>query len=93
MKRGHAHINPAAVRKFASHLKAFKEKLEGESKQLRGRFNELASGEWNDEVHDRFAEEFSQTMMTIAKFINLSEQHIPFLLKKARSIEESYFKG
>ena len=93
MKQGPAHVNPESLRRFASRLKTSKEKLEGEAKQLRVHHNELASGDWNDQVHDRFAEEFSQTMMTIAKFINLCEQHIPFLLKKARAIEETYFRG
>ena len=43
---------------------------------------------WRDREHDKFAEEFEQTMLVVGRFLEASNQHIPFLLRKAERIEE-----
>ena len=93
MNRRTAHVSPEELHKFAAHLKSFNERLDQDSKRLVARFNALGSSAWKDEVHDRFAKEFEQTMRVISKFIQLSEKHIPFLHKKARVVEERYLRG
>ena len=87
-----AHVSPEELHKFAAHLKSFTERLTQDSQRLQGRFRDLGSSAWKDEVHDRFAQEFEQTMKVISKFIQHSEKHIPFLHKKARAVEEGYLR-
>ncbi len=43
---------------------------------------------WRDQEHQKFTEEFEQTMVAITRFIEASNQHIPFLMRKAERIEE-----
>ena len=54
---------------------------------LQARFAALADT-WQDQEHQKFAEEFRQTMKVLHKFMEVSAQHSPFLLRKAQRIEE-----
>ena len=40
------------------------------------------------EAHALLTEEFKQTMKALKKFIEVSNQHTPYLLRKAQRIEE-----
>ena len=65
-------MDPAEVRRFAEELKRF-------NLDLQNRITLLQA---------RFAEEFRQTMKALLKFMEISGQHTPFLLRKAQRIEE-----
>lgn len=80
-------MDPDEVRRFAKELKRFNDDLQTKSAALQARFTSLA-GTWQDQENIKFAEEFVQTMKTLKKFIEVSEQHTPFLLRKAQRIEE-----
>ena len=54
---------------------------------LEARFKALGDS-WQDQEHQRFAEEFSQTMRSLKKFVDISNQHTPLLLRKAQRIED-----
>ena len=82
MLSSHADVTPEELRKFASQLKAFNEKLSSDTKQLQSQFKAIGST-WRDHEHEHFAQEFEQTMMVIAKFIESSEKHIPFFVEKS----------
>ena len=43
---------------------------------------------WRDQEHQKFAEEFEQTLRVLTRFVDLSGKHIPFLIRKAERIEE-----
>ncbi len=43
---------------------------------------------WRDREHDKFVEEFEQTMQVVARFVDATNQHVPFLLRKAERVEE-----
>jgi len=43
---------------------------------------------WRDQEHEKFAEEFTQTMHVLGAFVEVADQHIPFLLRKAERVEE-----
>jgi hypothetical protein len=45
-------------------------------------------GTWQDQEHEKFAEEFISTMKVLKKFMEVSEKHTPFLLRKAQKIED-----
>jgi hypothetical protein len=54
---------------------------------LQARFSALGDS-WQDQEHERFADEFRQTLRALAKFVDVSNQHVPYLLRKARRIED-----
>ena len=43
---------------------------------------------WRDQEHRKFSQEFEFTMRTMGRFIESSQEQIPFLLRKAEQIEE-----
>ena len=80
-------MDPAEVRRFAEELKRFNLELQNRITLLQARFAALGET-WQDQEHARFAEEFRQTMKALQKFMEISSQHTPFLLRKAQRIEE-----
>lgn len=80
-------MDPEKVRRFADELQRFNTDLENRLVLLHSRFNAL-SDTWQDQEHEKFAEEFKATMKALKKFIDLSKDHTPFLLRKAQRIEE-----
>ena len=43
---------------------------------------------WRDQEHVKFTEEFEQTLKVIEHFLDIADQHVPFLNRKAERIEE-----
>ena len=80
-------MDPEQVRRFAEELKRFNQDLQNRMSSLQGRFGALGDS-WQDQEHAKFSEEFKQTMKALKKFIDVSNQHTPYLLRKAQRIEE-----
>lgn len=80
-------MDPDEVRRFAKELKRFNDELQVKSSSLQSRFTSLGDT-WKDQENQKFAEEFVGTMKALRKFIEISEKHTPFLLRKAQRIEE-----
>ena len=80
-------MDPEKVRRFAGELQRFNSDLENRLTLLHTRFAALGDT-WSDQEQTKFAEEFKQTMKALKKFIEVSNQHTPFLLRKAQRIEE-----
>ena len=80
-------MEPEEVRRFAKDLKNFNTGLEQGMSLLEARFKALGDT-WQDQEHRKFAEEFSQTMRALRKFVEVSNHHTPFLLRKAQRIED-----
>ncbi len=80
-------MDPEEVRRFAKELKRFNDDLQARAAALHARFNAL-SASWQDDEHVKFADEFTTTMKAIRRFLEASEKHTPFLLRKAQRIEE-----
>jgi uncharacterized protein YukE len=80
-------MDPEQVRRFAEELRRFNTDLQERITSLQARFAAL-SDTWQDQEHAKYAEEFVQTMKAMKKFIELSNQQGPFLLRKAQRIEE-----
>jgi uncharacterized protein YukE len=80
-------VNPAELRRFAQHLRQFNGDLRERVAFLRTQMHGLGDT-WRDQEHSRFLLEFEQTMNAIEAFSETSEEHIPFLLRKAERIEE-----
>ncbi|MEQ1860499.1 MAG: WXG100 family type VII secretion target [Chthoniobacteraceae bacterium] len=80
-------MDPEEVRRFAKELKRFNEDVQTRAAALHARFTNLSST-WQDQEHEKFAEEFVSTMKVLRKFMEVAEKHTPFLLRKAQRIEE-----
>lgn len=80
-------VDPNEVRRFAQNLKRFNGELQAQMSMLHGQLTTLGQS-WRDKEQQKFADEFAQTMQSIGRFIEASEQHVPFLLRKADRIEE-----
>ena len=80
-------MDPEEVRRFAKELKRFNSGLEQGMALLEARFKALGD-RWQDQELQRFAEEFGQTMRALKRFVEMSNQHTPFLLRKAQRIED-----
>jgi WXG100 family type VII secretion target len=80
-------MDPEQVRRFADELKRFNSDLQDKLAALQARFAALGDT-WQDQEHVKFADEFKQTMKALKKFIEVSNQQTPYLLRKAQRIEE-----
>lgn len=80
-------VDPIELRRFAHNLKQFNQELEERMKSLRGQLLSLGAT-WRDQEHKKFLEDFEQQMKAISKYVEATNDHAPFLLRKAERIEE-----
>ncbi len=80
-------MDPEEVRRFASELKRFNQDVQVRASALQARFGALGNT-WQDQEHEKFSEEFIATMKALKKFIEVADQHAPYLLRKAQRIEQ-----
>jgi uncharacterized protein YukE len=80
-------VDPTELRRFAANLKRFNADLQAALAGLHGQLLGLGDS-WRDQEHDRFREQFESTMQVLERFLEVGEEHIPFLLRKAERIEE-----
>jgi uncharacterized protein YukE len=80
-------VDPGELRRFAQQLKAFNNDLQTRMAAMHGQLSGLSQS-WRDREQVKFTEEFEQTMVVIGRFIEATNQHIPFLLRKAERVEE-----
>jgi uncharacterized protein YukE len=80
-------MDPEEVRRFASELKRFNDDVQQKSAALQARFAALGAT-WQDQDQEKFGEEFISTMKVLKKFVEVSEKHTPYLLRKAQRIEQ-----
>jgi len=80
-------MDPEQVRRFAEELQRFNRDLQNRLGALHARFGALGDT-WQDQEHTKFSEEFKQTIKALKKFVEVSDQHVPYLQRKAQRIEE-----
>ena len=80
-------VDPAELRRFAHNLKKFNGELHHGMSVLHGQLVALGDS-WRDQEHDKFRQEFEETLRVVEKFLAASEVHIPFLVRKAERVEE-----
>lgn len=80
-------VDPAELRRFALNLRKFNGELHANLTALHGQL--LALGDtWRDQEHEKFVQEFEQTVAVVERFLENANEHVPFLLRKAERIEE-----
>lgn len=82
-----ANVDPDELRRFANNLRGFNTELSESLTALHGQLLGLGQS-WRDREHDKFAEEFESTMQVLSRFIEVADEHVPFLLRKADRAEE-----
>ncbi len=80
-------MDPEQVRRFAEELQAFNADLQNRMSALQSRFAALGDS-WQDQEHTKFSDEFKETIRALKKFIEVSNKHTPYLMRKAQRIEE-----
>ncbi len=80
-------IDPEDVRRFAAELKRFNNDLRERTQSLVSRFASLGDT-WQDQEHEKFAAEFEQLVKALKKFVEVSDRHGPYLLRKADRIQQ-----
>ena len=80
-------MDPEKVRRFAEELHRFNGELQNRMSSLQARFAGLGDT-WQDQEHEKFAEEFQQIMKALKRFVELANEQTPYLLRKAQRIKE-----
>ncbi|MFT4587802.1 MAG: hypothetical protein ACI9VS_000475 [Candidatus Binatia bacterium] len=80
-------MDPDEVRRFAEELKRFNGDLQQGMSSLAARFSALGDT-WQDQEQMKFADEFRSTMKALKKFMEVSNAHGPFLMRKAQRIQD-----
>jgi uncharacterized protein YukE len=80
-------VDPDELRRFAHNLKLFNGELQTRMSVLHGQLAALGQT-WRDQEHEKFTQEFEQTMLVVARFMEAANDHVPFLLRKAERVEE-----
>ncbi len=80
-------VDPTELRRFAADLRKFNLDLQAGISTIGSRMNTLAQT-WRDQEQQKFAEEFDLTLKVLQRLMKASDEHIPFLLRKADRIDE-----
>lgn len=80
-------VDPAELRRFAQNLKKFNAELEERMTALAAQLASLGAT-WRDQEHKKFVEDFEEHMKVVARYIEATNEHAPFLIRKAERIEE-----
>lgn len=85
-------VDPEELRRFAFELKRFNAEMQSQTTSMQRRFVKLGET-WQDQEHAKFADDFQKMLTTLTKFVEASDKHIPFLLRKAQKIQEYLDQG
>lgn len=80
-------VNPEELRRFAVNLRRFNNDLLNQMTAVHGQLVGLGQS-WRDKEHEKFVEEFEQTLTVMKRFVEATNQHVPFLLRKAERVED-----
>jgi len=79
--------DPDELRQFALKLKKFNTELRDRLVSLNSDMSALGET-WRDQEHKRFAEQFDEHTKMMARFLELSDKHVPYLVRKAAQLDE-----
>ena len=80
-------VDPEELRQFARHLKKFILDLKDRYGSLNNELNALSTT-WRDQEHKKFCQEFDEHIKMISRFLEVSERHVPYLVRKADQIDD-----
>lgn len=80
-------VDPEQLRHFAAMLQRYSQTLRESTAalaQAQARLNES----WRDQEQRRFTEEFDEQVKLVQRLLDISEKHVPYLVKKAEIIDQ-----
>jgi WXG100 family type VII secretion target len=80
-------VDPEELRQFAQNLKKFNGDIQNRINLLGVQLAAL-SKTWRDQEQKKFSDEFEQQVKGLSRLIEVIDDHIPYLLRKAEIIEE-----
>jgi uncharacterized protein YukE len=80
-------VDPEELRRFALELEHTNTAIQSQLLALQARYKRL-SDTWKDQEQAKFSEVFEQTLRMLARFTEVSAQHIPYLLRKAQRADD-----
>ena len=84
-------VDPDELRQFARALKKFNSELADRMVSLNNQLSILETT-WRDQEQKKFAQMFDEHVKVIGRFIESSNRHVPYLMRKADQIDE-YLQG
>jgi len=80
-------VDPAELRRFAQFLRRFSDDLRRQVTVSQTQLQNL-SASWRDQEHQKFADEFSQQIQSLSGFMEVVDEYVRFLLRKAEKADE-----
>lgn len=81
------HVDPDELEKFTNYLRRFNGELSTSLNQLQAQFVRVGDT-WRDQEHQKYAQEFEQTMRLLRQFTRSTEQQIPLLQAKINTLRK-----
>jgi uncharacterized protein YukE len=85
-------VDPDELRQFAQKLKKFNTDVRDRMVALNNQLTALGAT-WRDQEQKRFAEQYDEQMKLMIRFLEQSERHVPYLLRKADQIDDYLQSG
>ncbi len=80
-------VDPEELRQFAQNLKKFSTEIQTRISMLGNQLATLTKT-WRDQEQKKFSEEFEQQVKGVQRLIEVIEEHVPYLIRKAEIIDE-----
>lgn len=80
-------VDPDELRQFARSLKKFNTEIRDKLARLNHELQALGST-WRDQEHKRFTQQYEEHTKIVLRFLEMSDHHIPYLVRKADQIDE-----
>lgn len=80
-------VDPEELRQFARSLKKFNAELRDRAGAISNKLNSLGTT-WRDQEHKKFVQQFEEHMKALSRFTEVSDRHVPYLMRKAEQIDE-----
>ena len=80
-------VDPDELREFARALKKFNDDLRERTSRMNNQLNTLAAT-WRDQEHKKFSQQYEEHVKLIGRFLETSELHVPYLMRKADQVDE-----
>ncbi|QDV24293.1 WXG100 family type VII secretion target [Aureliella helgolandensis] len=80
-------VDPEQLRQFAAMLKRYGQQVRESTAALNQAQARLAES-WRDQENRKFAEEFEEQVKLVNRLLESTDQHVPYLLKKAEIIDQ-----
>lgn len=80
-------VDPEQLRQFAALLKRYSQTVRDSTTTLNQSLARLSES-WRDQEHRKFSDEFEEQIKLVSKLLEITDKHIPYLVKKAEIIEQ-----